>query len=93
MKSIVRRVIDQRGVRLTWLADKLEISLSYLSLLLSGGKPWTATLREQAALWLGVPEDVLFSDLEGKQKLQESEQEPATDDAAAVPEEEREWTE
>ena len=81
VKSNVRRVIDQRGVRLTWLADKLEISLPYLSLLLSGAKPWTAVLRDRAAIWLGVPEDILFSDLEGKEKLPEAEQEPTPEEA------------
>ena len=70
MGSIVERVLDHRGLRRGWFARKLGISDGYLSQLLSGHRSWTAELKEKAAFWLGVPEDMLFFEADCSQGLQ-----------------------
>jgi transcriptional regulator with XRE-family HTH domain len=75
MASKIERILDSRGYRRGWFADRLGISDPYLSQLLSGGKRWTDELKEKAALWLGVPADILFSVEECSQELPQTEPE------------------
>jgi hypothetical protein len=36
--SAIRQHLEENGIKQVWLADKLNISTSYLSLILSGGR-------------------------------------------------------
>jgi transcriptional regulator with XRE-family HTH domain len=58
--TTVERVLDQQGRKLTWLAEKAGVSVSYASLMIAGKRPLTDEFRAAAAEALGVPEDVLF---------------------------------
>ena len=57
---IIGRILEARGIKVTWLATQLNISHSHLSRLLSGERPWTPELRREAARVLMLPEDVIF---------------------------------
>jgi hypothetical protein len=76
MESIVKRVLEYRGVRQNWLAQHLGVSDALLSLLLSGKQRWRREYRAKAAFLLQVPEDILFFDLDCSQKLQNQTHEP-----------------
>lgn len=58
--TTVERVLEQQGRKLTWLAEKAGVSISYASLMIAGKRPLTPEFRTAAAEALGVPEDVLF---------------------------------
>lgn len=69
MTTFLERILEYRGIKQQWLARQLKISDSYLSLLLTGKKPWTPRLRTEAARVLMLPEDVLFLDPECNLRL------------------------
>lgn len=54
--------LDARGIRQTWLADKLGISPQYLTEIKAGRKPMPATMPALAAEALGVDIVDLFPD-------------------------------
>jgi transcriptional regulator with XRE-family HTH domain len=58
--DLVRATIDTQGRKFAWVAERLGISYSYMTRLLSGGRRWTPALRARVAEVLRVPEEVLF---------------------------------
>lgn len=58
----IQVVMAQEGRRLGWLAKRLGISLSQLSRMLSGERPWTQQRRERAKAALGWG-DELFDEV------------------------------
>jgi transcriptional regulator with XRE-family HTH domain len=53
-------IIEERGVRQVWLAQKLGVSEAHVSLLRSGKRRWTSELQNKAAQVLMLPRSVLF---------------------------------
>jgi len=53
-----------QGRRKDWLARELGVSPSYVTKLLNGKRRWTPALREKASDAFGVPETLLFLELE-----------------------------
>lgn len=56
----VKRILDQQGRSIAWLARKADVSVSYAWMMLRGERPLTAEFRSAAVEALGVPEDILF---------------------------------
>ena len=50
----LREMIDRKGLRHNWVAEKLEISTSYLSYILSGDRPCPDKIMPQLAGLLDV---------------------------------------
>lgn len=55
----IRRLIDARGIRHRWLADRLGISRSHLSHLLSGDRRFTDAQAVRLAELLQIPVDYI----------------------------------
>ena len=62
----IRETLDVQGRTQDWLADQLDISASYLTLILQGKRPWPEGMKRRIARVLGVPERFIFlsSDVE-----------------------------
>jgi len=52
--------LEERGVRRLWLAKQLNISPSYLTLLLQGKRRWTERLKCETERVLMFPREILF---------------------------------
>jgi len=63
----IRATIETQGRRLDWVAAQMGISQSHLTRLLNGERRWLPQLRSKIADVLGVPEGVLFFDLDNRQ--------------------------
>lgn len=72
MGTHVWTILEARGIRQDWFATQLGISQSYVSLLKSGDRRWTAELRQKAADTLMLPESVLFFSLVSNEPVRES---------------------
>jgi len=59
----VERVLEQQGRTIAWLAREAGVSVAYAWRMLRGERPVTAEFRRAASKALGVPEDLLFSDV------------------------------
>lgn len=77
----IDRILDNRGIKATWLAAQLGISDSYMSKLLAEERGWTDALKREAGRVLMLPVDLLFfaPDLSCNTKESESEVEAAHD--------------
>jgi len=65
-------IVAARGIRQDWLARQLSISEAYLSRLLSGERPWTDHLKDEAARVLMIPRAILFFEEDCRLRLQDS---------------------
>lgn len=61
-KSDLWMLIRERGLRFDWVADRMGISNSLLSRLLSGERRWTPEYRASLARALDVSEAELFGE-------------------------------
>jgi plasmid maintenance system antidote protein VapI len=62
-------VMDYRGLKQTWLAQRLGVTDSYVSGLLKGKFPWTEEIKNRVAHELQVPRSVLFFESECSHRL------------------------
>lgn len=53
-------VMDEQGRKRRWLADRIGVSESYLSMVISGGRTVDRALGERIGSLLGVPFFLLF---------------------------------
>ena len=53
-------VIDEQGRKRRWLADRIGVSESYLSMIITGGRTVDRSLGERIGALLGVPFFLLF---------------------------------
>lgn len=86
---LIEQIIEEQGRRRNWLAQRLGVSPSMVTLLLKGERRWTAEYRRAAAEALQIPEAILFADLlpEATEQSEPTEQAgPVIIGAAEVPE-------
>ena len=54
----IRRLIKQRGVRMNWLSDRMDISAPYLSLILAEKRPKPEWFEDRLIGVLSEPFDI-----------------------------------
>jgi transcriptional regulator with XRE-family HTH domain len=64
MEKVIE-TLEFQGRTRQWLAERMEVSPAYVTLLLKGQRRWTSQMRERAATALDVPVKVLFGVEEG----------------------------
>ncbi|MCX7617090.1 helix-turn-helix transcriptional regulator [Tepidiforma sp.] len=57
----LRELFDQRGLKLTWAAEQVGISRSYLSSIVHGRRRLTPPTAARLSTLLGIPEDELMA--------------------------------
>ena len=62
---ICKDVLREQGRSVTWLAGLLDLERSHVGRMLMGERSWSMKQRQTTALALGVPDAVLFGDLDG----------------------------
>lgn len=61
LRTRLFEIIDARGIRYRWLAEKMGYSPEYITRVKSGAKPITDEFRRRAcALFPEIPESLLF---------------------------------
>lgn len=60
-RNNVKVALIESGRQARWLARKMHISEGYLSLMISGDRPWKEEYKEAVATYLGIPKSLLFA--------------------------------
>ena len=56
------RIIKEKGLRKDWVAKRMDVSSSLVTLWIKGDRRITPPYREKLARLLGVPADMIWSD-------------------------------
>lgn len=63
------KVFDHQGRRGNWLAEQMGVHPTLVSKLRNGERNWTPETRRRAAFAMGLPVEVAFLEVNGRQRV------------------------